>query len=102
MVDVINNRDKLWKFLLAVSDISILENLNAIVSNGSLNSAVVRHVLDTADKSVLAKLNPLHVALKDVKQFDAQNPVLQNLLAQIEGSKLSDEEIKKTARKNKR
>ena len=68
MVDVIINRDNLWKFLLAASDISrdILEMLNAIVSNGSLNSAVVRHALDTADKNVLAKLNPLHVAFKEI------------------------------------
>ena len=56
---------------------------------------LVRHALDTADKNVLANLNPFLVTFKDVKKFDAQNTVLGNLLTQIEGRKLLDEEIKK-------
>ena len=82
VVDAVNNRDDLRKFLLATSDIdrNIQKNLNAVVTDGRLNDAVVRHALDTADKNVLANPNPLQITFKDVKNFDAQNPVLGNLL----------------------
>lgn len=67
-----------------------------------LNDAVVRYVLDTADKDILVKPDPSHVTFKDVKEFHVQHPFLWNLLTQIERSKLSDGEIKKQLRKNKR
>ena len=90
--------------MLATSDIrrNIQENLNVVVTDGRLNDAIVRHVLDTADKNVLANLNLLQITFKDVKKFDAQKLVLGNLLMQIEGSKLSDEETKKATGKNKK
>ena len=98
VVDVVNNRDDLHKFLLATNDISrnIQENLNAIVTDGRLNDVVVWYALDTAGKNVFANLKSLKVTLKDVKKFDVQIPVLGNLLTQIEGSKLSHKEIKKS------
>lgn len=65
-------------------------------TNTQLHLLLCQHALDAADKNVFANPYPLPVTFKDVKKFDAQNPVLVNLLTQIEGNKLSDEEIKKS------
>ena len=48
LVDVVNNRSDLRKFLLATSDYGrdIQENINTIVADGKFNQAVVRRALD--------------------------------------------------------
>ena len=48
VIDVVNNRSNLRKFLLATSDYgrSIQENINAVVADGKFNQAVVRRALD--------------------------------------------------------
>ena len=73
VVDVVNNRDDICKFLLATRNKgrNIHANLNAIITDGRLNDAIVRHVLDAAGKNVLANPNPLQVAFKDLKKSDA-------------------------------
>ena len=52
-------------------------------------------MLDTKDKHILADPNLLQVTSKDIKKFDAQNPVIGKLLTQIEASKLTDKRLKK-------
>ena len=51
-------------------------------------------MLDTKDKHILADPNPLQVTFRDIKKFDALNPIIGKVLAQIETSKLSDKTSK--------
>ena len=55
VIDVVNNRSNLRKFLLATSDYgrSIQENINAVVADRKFNQAVVRRALDQKLKKFL-------------------------------------------------
>ena len=94
--NVINNRHDLRTYLLATGDIgkSIQENLNLVVTDGRINDAIIRHALDTKHKHILADPNPPQVTFKDIKKFDAQNPIIGKLLNQIGACNLSDKKIK--------
>ena len=48
VIDIVNNRSELIKFLFATSDYgrNIQENINAVVADGKFNQAVVRRALD--------------------------------------------------------
>ena len=48
IIDIVNNRSDLRKFLLATSDYgkNIQENINAVVADGKFNQAVVCRALD--------------------------------------------------------
>ena len=67
--------------------------MSSVVPDGKLNDAIIRHALDTKDKHILADPNPLQVTFKDIKKFDAQNPIIGKLSTQIESSKLTDKRI---------
>ena len=84
-------------FLLATSDFgkNIQENLNTVVTDGKFNNGIIRHTLDLTDKNIFGIPNSLEVAFKDIWKFDSQNPVIGNLLCQIEASQLTDEKIEK-------
>ena len=87
--NVINNRNQRRNYLLATGYIgkSIQENLKSVVTDGKLNDAIIRHALNTKDKHILANPNPLQVTFKDIKKFNAQNPMIGKVLTQIETSK---------------
>ena len=70
IVDTLNNRTDLRKYLLATSDYgrNIQENINSVVTDGKFNNALVRHVLDEKYKGVLASSTPLSVTFKDEKK----------------------------------
>ena len=70
VVDTLNNRTDLRKYLLATSDYgqNIQENINSVVTDGKFNNALVRHVLDEKNKSVFALSTPLSVTFKDEKK----------------------------------
>ena len=87
--NVINNRNQRRNYLLATGYIgkSIQENLKSVVTDGKLNDAIIRHTLNTKDKRILANPNPLQVTFKDIKKFNAQNPMIGKVLTQIETSK---------------
>ena len=76
--NVINNRNQRRNYLLATGYIgkSIQENLKSVVTDGKLNDAIIRHALNTKDKHILANPNPLQVTFKDIKKFNAQNPMI--------------------------
>ena len=94
--DVINIRHDLRNYLLTTGDIrkSIQKKLKSVVTDGKLNDAIIRPALDTKDKHILADPNPFQVTIKDIKNFDAQNPIIGKVLTQIETSKLSDKRSK--------
>ena len=64
-------------------------------THAKLNDTIIRLALDTIEKHILANPNPIQVTFKDIKKFDAQNPIIGKVLTQIETSKLSDKKIKK-------
>ena len=78
VVETLNNRADLRKYLLATSSYgrNIQENINSVVTDGKFNNALVRHVLDEKNKGVFTSSNPLSVTFKDAKKFDVQNPVI--------------------------
>ena len=80
IIDIVNNRSELRKFLLATSDYSrnIQENINSVVAGGKLNQAVVSRVLDQKNKDVFEPPTLLSITFKDGKKIDIQNPILGN------------------------
>ena len=87
IIDIVNNRSDLRKFLLATSDYgkNIQENNNAVVTDGKFNQAVVHRALDQKNKVVFESL---------IKKFDIQNPIIGNLLSQVNANKISDTKVK--------
>ena len=95
VIDLINNREDLKKWLLATSEYGneIQEDLNAIVGyDEKFNNAIVRHALDLKDSAIFRNPNPLNVTFRDVKKFDMTNPIIEKLAAQIKANKLSNED----------
>ena len=85
IIDVINNRSDL-KFLLALSDYgrNIQKNINSVVAaDGKFNQALIHRALDQNNEGVFESPTPLSVRFKVANKFDIQNPVLGNLLPQI-------------------
>ena len=72
-----------------------------MVTDGKLNDAIIPYVLDTKDKHILADPNPLQGTFKNIKKFDAQNPIISRLLTQIESSKLSEKKLEISEGKSK-
>ena len=63
VIDLVNNREDLKKWLLATSEYGneIQEDLNAIVGyDEKFNNATVRHALDLKDSAIFQNLNPLN------------------------------------------
>ena len=95
IVDTLNNRTDLRKYLLATSDYgrNIQENINSVVTDGKFNNALVRHVLDEKNKGVFASSTPLSVTFKDEKKI-VQNPVIGNLISQVNANQIGEQEVK--------
>ena len=91
-IDITNNKSDLRKFLLVTSDHgkNIQENINAAVADGKFNQAVVRTALNQKNKWVFEWPIPLSVTFKDAKKFVIQNPIIANLLSQVNADKISD------------
>ena len=73
VIDIVNNRSDLRKFLLATSDYgkkNIQENINAVVADGKFIQTVVRRALDQENKGVFESPIPLSLTLKDTQKFD--------------------------------
>ena len=71
IIDIVNSRSDLKKFLLATSDYgrNIEESINSVVANGKFNQAVVRRALDQINKGVFESPIPLSVTFKDAKKM---------------------------------
>ena len=98
LINLINNRYDLKKWLLATSDCGneIQEDLNAIAGHDEkFNNAIVRHSLDLKDEAVFLNPNPLNITFHDMKKFDLVNPVIGKLATQVKASKLTDYELTK-------
>ena len=73
---------------------NIQENINAVVADGKFNEAVAHRALDKKNKGVFESPIPLSVMFKDAKIFDIQNPIIGNLLNQVNADKISDAKVK--------
>ena len=95
VIDIVNSRSDLRKFLFATSDNgkNIQENINAFVADGKFNQAAVRRAPDQKTKGDFKSLIPLSVTFKNAKQFDIQNLIIGNL-SQVNASKISDAKVK--------
>ena len=80
------------KFLLALIDFDneIQGGLNLYGMCGKLNSASFRRKLDPICKNVIRNQNPIEFWFKDLKHFDAQNPVIGNFIKEIDIGKKKD------------
>ena len=64
--------------------------LNLYGVDGKLNSASFRRKLDPISKNAIRKQNSIEFLFKDLKHFDAQNPVIGNLIKEIDIGKKKD------------
>ena len=82
--------------MLATSDYgqNIQENLNSVVTDGKLNDAHVRYVLDEKNKSVFNSSTPPSVTFKDAKKFDVQNPIIGNIISQVNTNQIREKGVK--------
>ena len=60
------------------------------ITNNSLNEASFRGKLDPISKNVIKKQNPIKLLVKDLKYFDTQNPVIGNLIREVDIGKKED------------
>ena len=101
--DLLKNREDLQKYLLATEFLgkTLEDSLELAVSNGKLNEGTkVRHLSELNDpkyKYFRQNINPLDVVYRDKAKFDVQNPIIDDLLKEINKGKWSEEEyLKKT------
>ena len=97
IIDIVNNRADLRKFLLGTSNYgrNFQENINTVVTDGTFNNTVVSCLLDERNKGVFQSPIPLSTKFKGAKKFDVQNPVIGNILSQVNSNQLIDAQVKK-------
>ena len=101
--DLLKNSADLQNYLLATEHLgtTLEDSLQLAVSHGKLNEGdKVRHLSELNDpkyKYFRQNNNPLDVVYREKAKFDAQNPIIGDLLKEINKGKLSEEEyFKKT------
>ena len=77
------------KFLLATSNFGeeIQGELDLYVTNNRLNEANFKRRLDPISKNIIRNKNPIELFFKDVKHFDAQNPVIGSFIKEVDVGK---------------
>ena len=73
------------QFQLATSDFGqeIQGEVDLHVTNNRLNKASSRGRLNPISKNIIRNKNPIELFFKDVKHFDAQNPVIGSLINKV-------------------
>ena len=96
-INIVNNRADLRKFLLAISDCgkNMQEGISSVVNDGHFNNAAIRHLFDDKNKDVFKSPTSFSVTFKDANKFDVQNPVIGNLLSQVNANQLTNKQVKK-------
>ena len=81
--------DDVKNYLLATSDFGkgMQDDINMYITRDRLNNASFRQKLDPIPKNILRRQNLLELAFKDISTFDAQNPIIRNLLRAIDVGK---------------
>ena len=80
------------KFLLGTSDFGeeIQGELDLYVTNNRVNEVSFRRGLDPISKNIVRNKNLIELLFKDVKHFDAQNPVIGSLIKEVNIGKKKD------------
>ena len=101
--DLLKNKEDLQNYLLATEFLgrTLEDSLELAVSHGKLNEGTkVRHLSELNDpkyKYFRQNNNPLDVVYREKAKFDVKNPIIGELLKEINKGKLSKEEyFKKT------
>ena len=101
--DLLKNSEDLQNYLLATEHLgtTLEDSLQLAISHGKLNEGTkVRHLSELNDpkyKYFRQNNNPLDVVYREKVKFDVQNPIIGDLLKEINKGKLSEEEyFKKT------
>ena len=83
--------------MLAISDYgkNIQEGISSVVNDGHFNNAAIGHLFDDKNKDVFKSPTSFSVTFKDANKFDVQNPVIGNLLSQVNANQLIDKQVKK-------
>ena len=55
---------------------------------------LVRHVLDEKNKGIFDSSTPFSVTFKGAKKFDVQNPVIGNIISQVNANQIGEEGVK--------
>ena len=74
---------------------NIQEGISSVVNDGHFNNAAIRHLFDDENKDVFKSPTSFSVTFKDANKFDVQNPVIGNLLSQVNANQLIDKQVKK-------
>ena len=65
--------------------------IDLYVTNSRLNESTFRHRLDPISKNVIKNQNPIQLLFKDVKHFNAQNPVIGSLIREVDNGRKKDQ-----------
>ena len=79
-------KEDVQKYILATSDFakSMQTDINHYVTRDRINDASFRQKLDSVSKNILRTQNPLELVFEDISTFDAENPIVESLLREIE------------------
>lgn len=85
-------RKDVKKFLLATCEFGqeIQGEIDLYVTNDRLNEAIFSRKLDLVLKNIIKNQNPFESLFKDLEHFDTQNPVIENLIREIDIGKKKD------------
>ena len=78
-------KEDVQKYILATSDFakSMQTDINHYFTKNRINDASFRQKLDPISKNILRRQNPLELVFEDISTFDAENPIVGNLLREI-------------------
>ena len=79
-------KEDVQKYVLATSDFakSMQTDINHYVTKDRINDASFRQKLDPMSKNILRRQNPLELVFEDISTFDAENPIVESLLREID------------------
>ena len=79
-------KEDVQKYILVTSDFakSMQADINHYVTRDRINDASFRQKLDSISKNILRRQNPLELVFEDISTFDAENPIVESLLREIE------------------
>ena len=85
-------KEDVQKYILATSAFakSIQTDINHYVTRDRINDASFRQKLDPISKNILRRQNPLELVFEDISTFDAENPIMESLLREIDLKKKTD------------
>ena len=73
------------------------DDINMYVTRDRPNNTSFRQKLDPITKNIFRRQNPLELVFKDISTLDAQNPIIESLLREIDvGKKDVDKYIVKS------